>query len=65
MQESDSGSYQCIRSNEAGTMSGEAFLGVLGECGMFFFMSHVYASRLIQYANGEFLKRKLQEKKNP
>lgn len=38
VQESDSGSYQCIRSNEAGTVSGEAFLGVLGECGMLFFI---------------------------
>lgn len=31
VQESDSGSYSCIRSNEAGTVSGEAFLGVLGK----------------------------------
>lgn len=31
VQESDTGSYKCIRSNEAGTVSGEAFLGVLGK----------------------------------
>lgn len=31
VQEKDSGSYKCIRSNEAGSVSGEAFLGVLGE----------------------------------
>lgn len=30
VQERDSGSYKCIRSNEAGSVSGEAFLGVLG-----------------------------------
>lgn len=29
--EGDSGAYKCIRSNEAGSVSGEAFLGVLGE----------------------------------
>lgn len=31
IQEKDSGSYKCIRSNEAGSVSGEAFLGVLGK----------------------------------
>lgn len=31
LQEKDAGSYKCIRSNEAGSVSGEAFLGVLGE----------------------------------
>lgn len=31
VQEKDSGSYKCIRSNEAGSVSGEAFLGVLGK----------------------------------
>lgn len=29
IQEKDSGAYKCIRSNEAGSVSGEAFLGVL------------------------------------
>ena len=29
--EADSGAYKCIRSNEAGSVSGEAFLGVLGK----------------------------------
>lgn len=31
VQESDTGSYKCIRTNEAGSVTGEAFLGVLGE----------------------------------
>jgi Immunoglobulin I-set domain len=31
LQEKDAGHYKCIRSNEAGSVSGEAFLGVLGE----------------------------------
>ena len=31
VQESDTGSYKCTRSNEAGSVSGEAFLGVLGK----------------------------------
>jgi hypothetical protein len=30
IQEKDAGAYKCIRSNEAGSVSGEAFLGVLG-----------------------------------
>lgn len=29
IQEKDTGSYKCVRSNEAGSVSGEAFLGVL------------------------------------
>lgn len=31
LQEKDAGNYKCIRSNEAGSVTGEAFLGVLGE----------------------------------
>lgn len=31
IQEKDSGNYKCIRSNEAGSVSGECFLGVLGK----------------------------------
>lgn len=30
VQESDTGSYRCTRSNEAGSVAGLAFLGVLG-----------------------------------
>jgi protein sidekick len=30
IQEKDAGAYKCVRSNEAGSVSGEAFLGVLG-----------------------------------
>lgn len=31
IQEKDAGAYKCVRSNEAGSVSGEAFLGVLGK----------------------------------
>lgn len=33
IQEKDAGAYKCVRSNEAGSVSGEAFLGVLGNEG--------------------------------
>lgn len=29
---SDAGLYICVRANEAGTVKGEAYLGVLGKC---------------------------------
>lgn len=31
VRESDAGLYTCVRSNEAGTVNGEAYLGVLGK----------------------------------
>lgn len=54
MQESDSGSYQCIRSNEAGTVSGEAFLGVLGKNKM-----QIYHSASVQVLKETEIAKKL------
>ena len=31
VREADAGLYRCIRTNEAGSVSGEAYLGVMGE----------------------------------
>lgn len=33
VRETDSGWYNCIRSNEAGTVTGQAYLGVMGTYG--------------------------------
>lgn len=32
VRETDAGLYACIRSNEAGTVNGQAYLGVMGKC---------------------------------
>lgn len=32
VRETDAGLYACLRSNEAGTVNGQAFLGVMGKC---------------------------------
>lgn len=37
VRDSDAGLYKCIRSNEAGSVEGEAYLGVMGKKSGFFF----------------------------
>lgn len=32
VRETDAGLYACSRSNEAGTVNGQAYLGVMGKC---------------------------------
>lgn len=32
VRETDAGLYACVRSNEAGTVNGQAYLGVMGKC---------------------------------
>lgn len=32
VRESDAGSYECVRSNEAGSVSGKAYVTVMGKC---------------------------------
>lgn len=36
VRDSDAGLYKCIRSNEAGSVEGEAYLGVMGKKSDFF-----------------------------
>lgn len=35
VRDSDAGLYKCIRSNEAGSVEGEAYLGVMGKQSVF------------------------------
>lgn len=35
VRDSDAGLYKCIRSNEAGSVEGEAYLGVMGKKSVF------------------------------
>lgn len=37
VRESDAGWYNCIRSNEAGSVTGQAYLGVMGKCSIVMF----------------------------
>lgn len=45
VRESDAGLYNCIRANEAGTVTGEAYLGVMGMTIIitFIFIGHTVA----------------------
>lgn len=44
VRESDAGLYTCVRSNEAGTVNGEAYLGVLGKYLLYIYIIFIVLS---------------------
>lgn len=59
VRETDAGLYTCVRSNEAGTVNGEAYLSVLGKCNICIFACCSYCFynclRVVRHQHGREL----------